>query len=143
MTYTEVKAMLQEAGVPVSYEQFTPTTGGTQGDYISDEQSSLITNHTWDPINLAPMPGYDGPPAPPFLCFFFPGIDDFMADNANYVTIRPLTVELYTEEKDFTLEATLEGVFRSHSLPFSRTETYIPDERMFQITYSLEVLINA
>lgn len=80
--------------------------------------------------------------APPFLCFFYPDSADFMADNTNYQIIRPLTIELYTDNKDFALEALVENALASADLPFSRTEEYIDAERMFQITYDTEVVIN-
>ena len=35
--------------------------------------------------------------APPFVCFYFDSSNDFAADNVNYQRIRPLTLELYTE----------------------------------------------
>ena len=81
------------------------------------------------------------PPDPPFLVFYFPGSRDFMADGVNYVPIRALTVELYTDNKDFAAEARIETLFRAHGLKFQRTEAYIEKERMYQITYTMEVLL--
>ena len=80
--------------------------------------------------------------APPFICFFYPDSNDFMADDKNYQAIRPLTLELYTDNKDFALEALVENALTSAELPFTRTEEYIDTERMFQITYDTEVVIN-
>ena len=79
---------------------------------------------------------------PPFVCFYFPGDSDLKADNSNYAIIRPLTIELYTDEKDFTLEATVESVLTTNGLPFSRYETYITSEKLYMITYQTEVVIN-
>lgn len=79
---------------------------------------------------------------PPFVCFYYPGDDDLMADNSNYAKIRPLTIELYTDNKDFDLEATVEGVLAANELPFSRDETYIDTEKMYLVTYQTEVVIN-
>lgn len=78
---------------------------------------------------------------PPFVCFFYTNSDDFYADNTNYQAVRPLTVELYTDNKDFTLESTVETVLLSHNLPFTKTESYIDTERMYQISYAVEVII--
>lgn len=78
---------------------------------------------------------------PPFVCFSYTSSDDFYADNTNYQAVRPLTIELYTDNKDFTLESTVESVLLSHNLPFTKTETYIDTERMFQISYAVEVII--
>ena len=78
----------------------------------------------------------------PFVCFYYPGDNDLKADDSNYAIIRPLMIELYTDEKDFTLEATVESVLTSNGLPFSRTESYINSEKMYLITYQTEVVIN-
>ena len=79
---------------------------------------------------------------PPFITFYFQDSDDMMADNINYQTIRPLTIELYTDNKDFALEALLEEILKAHDLTFSRTETYIQSEKMYMVAYYTEVLIN-
>lgn len=78
-------------------------------------------------------------PDPPYIVFFFPGDNDFVGDNCNYQKIRELTVELYTDQKDFALEETVEAVLSD--LVYSRYETYIDSERMYQVVYETEVLI--
>lgn len=80
--------------------------------------------------------------APPFICFYYPGSADFMADNSNYATIRPLTIELYTDNKDFTLEARVEALLNENGLCFTRDESYISSEKMYMTTYQTEVVIN-
>lgn len=79
---------------------------------------------------------------PPFVCFYFPGDSDVKADDRNYATIRPLTIELYTDNKDFALEATVESVLTAHGLPFSRDEAFISSEKLYLVTYQTEVVIN-
>lgn len=79
---------------------------------------------------------------PPFVCFYFPESDDFFADNQNYVGIRRLFVELYADNKDFTLESTVESVLSSHGFTFRKSEEYITSERMLQTLYEMEVIIN-
>lgn len=80
---------------------------------------------------------------PPFICFYFDDSDDMFADNSNYVKIRPLTVELYTETKDYALEGTLEAVLTSHGLSYRKTtETYIESERMMMCVYETEVIFH-
>ena len=78
-------------------------------------------------------------PDPPYIVFYFPGDNDFIGDNSNYQKIRELTVELYTDCKDFALEETVEEVMSG--LVYSRYETYIDSERMYQVVYETEVLI--
>ena len=80
--------------------------------------------------------------APPFICFLLDNNSaDIMADNTNYQAIRPLTIELYTDNKDFELEMTIEAALQSAGLTYVRSETYIEKERMYQITYESEVII--
>ena len=79
---------------------------------------------------------------PPFICFYYPGDDDFKADNVNYCRINRLTVELYTNNKDFKLEKDVEAVLQAHDLAYSKEETYISSEKMYMVTYETEVVIN-
>jgi hypothetical protein len=80
---------------------------------------------------------------PPFITFYYQGDNDLVADNINYAAIRPLTIELYTDNKDFALEAAVESVLTANDLAFSRTETFIDSEQMYMVTYYTEVIINA
>lgn len=79
---------------------------------------------------------------PPFICFYFDGSDDLAADNSNYQRIRPLTLELYTDNKDFSLEETVEAALNSAGLVFSRSETYIDSERMYEVVYTTNIIIS-
>lgn len=86
---------------------------------------------------------HDTQQAPPFICFLFDdNSDDMMADNSNYQAIRPLSIELYTDEKDFSLENTIETALKNAGLSFVRTENWIASERMYQINYDTEVIIS-
>lgn len=78
----------------------------------------------------------------PFVVYYYPASDDMMADNHNYVKVRELIIELYTENKDFDAEGALEAVLASNNIPYRKTEAYVDSERMYQITYDTEVLIN-
>lgn len=79
--------------------------------------------------------------APPFVCFYFDSSNDFAADNTNYQRIRPLSIELYTDNKDFTLEQTVENVLNQNGLVYSREETFLDSERMYMVTFMTEIII--
>lgn len=79
---------------------------------------------------------------PPFICFFYPQDANFDADNLPYAPATALTIELYTDAKDFTLESTLEGVLISHGLNFAKSETYLDSEKMQMEIYTTEILID-
>lgn len=77
----------------------------------------------------------------PFVCFYFESSDDFKADNTNYQKIRPLTIELYTDNKDFSLENTIESVLEVNGFVYTREETYLSSEQMYMVTYMTEIII--
>lgn len=79
---------------------------------------------------------------PPFICFYYPGNDDLLADNVNYARINQLIIELYTDNKDFDLEAAVETVLRTNEMAYSKVETYIDTEKMYMVAYTMEVLID-
>lgn len=78
---------------------------------------------------------------PPFVCFFYSRDNDFKADNANYQKIEHLIIELYTDNKDFELESTVESVLSSYGLVWTRSETQLDSERMYEVIYETEVII--
>lgn len=83
----------------------------------------------------------DTPQEPPFICFLYDHGDDLIADNTNYQLIRMLSVELYTDTKDFELEQTVEDVLNANRLVYSKQETYLESERMYMITFEADVVI--
>lgn len=80
---------------------------------------------------------------PPFICFYYPEIDDVYADDSNYQRIVGLTVELYTRKKDFAAEDAVENILQTHGIPYDKNEEYIEDEQLYEVIYEMEVLINA
>ena len=79
-------------------------------------------------------------PEPPYIVFNLPQNNDFGADNKNYVSIDVLNLELYTSEKDFQTEASVEAVLEANGLFYEKTEAYIRNEHLYQITYVCEVI---
>lgn len=79
--------------------------------------------------------------APPFICYFYSGDNDFKADNSNYQKIEHLNIELYTDEKNFEAEAQIENVLKSAGLVWSRSEEYIGSERLYLVVYELDIMI--
>ena len=77
----------------------------------------------------------------PFLCFFFTGDNDFKADGENYQKIEHLAIELYTDNKDFELEAAVEGVLASYGMVWTRAEEWLDTEKMCMVLYEMDVVI--
>lgn len=84
----------------------------------------------------------DTPQTPPFICFFFSNTDDVFADDTNFQKIEQLNIELYTNVKDFTLEDSLEEILKTNNLTYYKEENYIDSEKLYQIAYEMEVMIN-
>lgn len=80
-------------------------------------------------------------PAPPFIVWYFDESDDLMADNENYQQIRPLTIELYTDKKDFILEKAVETALKTGGFAYRRYENDLPSERMYMVTYETTAII--
>jgi len=77
----------------------------------------------------------------PFICFLYGSSSDMAADNTNYQKIRALDIELYTENKDFTLEQTVENVLNENGFVYTREETYIDTEEMYEVIYHTSVAV--
>lgn len=77
----------------------------------------------------------------PFICYFFGESNDVVADDTNYVRNERLYIELYTDAKDFELEAILEGILNNADLVFEREETFLDDEHMHETIYTTDVLL--
>ena len=80
-------------------------------------------------------------PQLPYICYYYPGSDNEPASDRVYQRIDNLTIELYTETKDFSLEQEFEAVLDSYGIVWDKTEEYINTERMFMITYTTQVAI--
>lgn len=81
-------------------------------------------------------------PEPPFLVYLYPGTDNFSADGTVYQGVNQLDIELYTDKKDLESEKGVEAVLREHGFFYEKNETYIESEKMYEVIYEMEVLIN-
>ena len=78
-----------------------------------------------------------GAPALPFICYRETDSDNFIADNGVYLPVTNIDVELCTESKDPATEAVVETALIGFA--WEKSEEYIPDERMFIITYNISI----
>ena len=78
-------------------------------------------------------------PDPPFICFLYPGSNNFAADGRVYLKVSEVHVELYPDEKNPELEATLEAVLERHGIFYEKTETWIESERLYEVLYYFEM----
>ena len=78
-------------------------------------------------------------PVPPFICFLFPGSENFSADNIVYAAFETLHLELYTDEKNPELETRVEAVLSKHELFWNKTEVWIESEKLYEVLYTMSV----
>ena len=75
----------------------------------------------------------------PYIAYLATGSDNFAADNIVYRSGTPVRVELYEETKNLTLEGQLEAALTAAGIYWDREETYIDDERCYEIIYEVEI----
>lgn len=80
------------------------------------------------------------PPKPPYIIYLFTNRDDFYADNRNYVDIENYQVELYTTKKDIASELLIENKLKELEIPYSKFETKIESEGLYQIVYEIQLI---
>ena len=85
--------------------------------------------------------GENESPSPPFITYLLPGSDNFSADGRVYFRISEIHIELYTDEKDFALEKTVETLLNANELVFRKEQTYLDSERMHETIYTTEVIL--
>ena len=78
-------------------------------------------------------------PDPPFICFLFPGSENFSADSIVYAAFETLHLELYTDEKNPELETRVEAVLSKHELFWNKTEVWIESEKLYEVLYTMSV----
>lgn len=81
--------------------------------------------------------------ATPFVCFYFSDSNDMYADDLNYRRIRTLVIELYTDNKNFALEATVEAKLNANGLTYARSESWIDSEHMNMAVFTADVIITS
>ena len=78
-------------------------------------------------------------PNPPFLIFLSPGENTFSADNLMYHSFKKLDIELYTDRKSPETEERVEKILFRHNIYYTKTETWIESERLYEVLYEMEV----
>lgn len=78
-------------------------------------------------------------PEPPFLCYLFPGSDNFSADGKVYHKISEVRLELYTDYKDLASEQKVEDTLDAVGLFYNKTETWIDSEKLYEVLYSFDM----
>lgn len=78
-------------------------------------------------------------PKPPFICYLYPGSNNFAADGRVYFKVNEVQVELYTDVKDPQTEKKLEDAFDEAGIFYNKTETWIESEKLYEVLYIFEM----
>ena len=71
----------------------------------------------------------------PYLVYIVTGNNQMAADNITFNSAPTVQLELYTELKDETKEATVESILSGFY--YEKEEEYLDDERMYMVAYRL------
>lgn len=75
----------------------------------------------------------------PWVCYFENGAENEAADDVVYESFGDITVELYTDKKDKTIESTLESALAGAGIFYEKECTYIDSEKLYEAIYTMEV----
>ena len=78
-------------------------------------------------------------PKTPFIVFLSMGENTFGADNICYASFKKLDIELYTDKKSPETEQAVEEILTQHNIYFTKTETWIESQKLFEVLYETEV----
>ena len=78
-------------------------------------------------------------PEPPFICYLSPNDNNFAADGVAYYEISRVRIELYTDLKDPETEKAVTTVLKAHGIFYTRTEVWIEEEKLYEVTFECPV----
>lgn len=82
---------------------------------------------------------FNTPQKTPVCVYYESGTKITGADTLNLFRRVEITVELYTDKKDVSLERKIESLFSDVELE-KAVDTYLPDEEMFMTAYTFETI---
>lgn len=83
------------------------------------------------------FPTDDGAPALPYVTAFVSNGQGMMADDQNYYDTMTIHALLFTAIKDPQTEDAVRQIWKNLGCPYSWTESYSTDERMYVIDYEI------
>ena len=78
----------------------------------------------------------------PFIAIHSEQPDNFAADNLVYCEKWNFRIDLYTVEKDLTLEAEIKKLLNDNEMPWVKTEQYIDDQNCWEVEFEFEAVGN-
>ena len=97
-----------------------------------------ILERTGLPVCYNAFPVGDAP-ALPFIVYIETGSNNFGADNKVFYKAKQIAVELYTATKSASTEELVESVLDDADIFYTKQETYLDDEKCYEVIYTMEV----
>ena len=82
---------------------------------------------------------WEKPPELPYLIYYVEDSANFGADNQVYAESLNCIVELYSNKKLPAAEALVENAFKFNELYYEKSESWIADENLCLVTYSINI----
>lgn len=92
-------------------------------DYLKEMNLPIKYRGSHEKINL------------PFIIYYENEQEVFYADNKVYYISPEFVILLCTKNKDHLKEEQLENIFNKYNINYTKQETYLDDEQIFQIEY--------
>lgn len=89
--------------------------------------------HSWKASGTADIPDL------PWLCYLVVGTKNEAADGQVWAIRTNCNIELYTDNKDLDTEEIVETALNDACIFWDKTETYIDDECMYCVVYSIQI----
>lgn len=77
--------------------------------------------------------------SPPFLIYVDEPPTHIMADGVIYMSIRNITLELYSDTKDSALIKQVEDMFIHNEIRYQKEEDWIESEGMFEFAFMVQI----
>ena len=108
---------------------------------MTEKEIYKVLTETGLPVTYDHWNEKDVPPLP-YLVYRYPAVDPIPADDGSWVAVAELDIELYTDNKSPETEQTVEAVLQDYGFICNKTEQYIRSEKLYEILYETEVILN-
>ena len=83
---------------------------------------------------------FDDEPPPPYLLYYFTNSDNVVADDDIYCEKSNYVIEVYTREHAPEITASVDKALRTAGISYSKEETYLSDEKVYETNYDIEII---
>lgn len=78
-------------------------------------------------------------PSLPYILYYRDESNDFIADNKNYFESNQMSLELYSQTKDFELEEHINELLKNLKIPYKIYEGNLDTENMYEVLYEFTI----